>query len=405
VLPRRRRAPAVRSAALPPRLSPTLGEPLRSSTKLLLLLAMVAGLLVLSFGTAMALPPSSGYGPTIEGYARYDVVAGECSPNEQPGVVAFRSLLQQKYGANGAGITRACNSSTRSAHQSGRAYDWMLDARRSADMAKANEVLGWLLATDEHGNKHAMARRLGIMYIIWNHQMWSAWNADAGWQPYNGWSPHTDHIHFSFGWPGARAETSYFVGPTSKTGFRDVPVGAHYEDAVLWLVEQGITSGRSPGLYEPGGTVNRGQMATFLYNLMERPHTDHRASYDDVRAEDYFANAVDWLDANSIATGRSAGRYAPWEDVSRGQMASFLWRLAGRPEPTQGHSFPDVGEDDHFHVAAAWLAEHRIATGMQDGTFGGGTRITRAQMALFIHRLASTPAAWSSAPAVPSSVG
>ena len=54
------------------------------------------------------------------------------------------------------------------------------------------------------GNKAAMARRLGLMYIIWNNQIWKAYQLDRGWQAYNGSDPHTGHVHFSFGWAGAQ---------------------------------------------------------------------------------------------------------------------------------------------------------------------------------------------------------
>ncbi len=48
-----------------------------------------------------------------------------------------------------------------------------------------------------------MARRFGIMYIIWNHQIWGTYAPQRGWAPYTGSVPHTDHIHFSFSWDGA----------------------------------------------------------------------------------------------------------------------------------------------------------------------------------------------------------
>jgi hypothetical protein len=184
----------------------------RAYVHALLLTVFAAAMLALSAGPASAAPDLGRYGPAIDTYARYDVTATECSNTEQPGVRDFRAILQQHYGANGGGILRTCSSASSSAHHSGRAYDWMLDAGRAADRAKADEVLGWLLATDEHGNRHAMARRFGVMYIIWDRHIWHAWDADAGWKPYNGWSPHTDHIHFSFSWAGARRETSFWTG-------------------------------------------------------------------------------------------------------------------------------------------------------------------------------------------------
>jgi hypothetical protein len=194
----------------------------RTPSQLLLVLLLTVGLVGTGAGTALALPDRDGFGSTIDPYPTHTRPT-ECFDVEQPGVVAFRTLLQQRYGANGGGIKRACGQGGASDHKEGRAYDWMLDANNPADRARADEVLGWLLATDRHGNSHAMVRRLGITYIIWNREIWSVWN--RSWQPYTGASPHTDHIHFSFGWEGARGQTSFFTGglsrPASVTSRRD----------------------------------------------------------------------------------------------------------------------------------------------------------------------------------------
>jgi peptidoglycan hydrolase-like protein with peptidoglycan-binding domain len=68
-----------------------------------------------------------------------------------------------------------------------------------------------LLATDRYGNPYAMARRLGIMYIIFNHRIWGAYLADQGWRPYGGSNPHTDHVHFSLSWAGALKQTTWWT--------------------------------------------------------------------------------------------------------------------------------------------------------------------------------------------------
>ncbi|MFA9430801.1 hypothetical protein [Egicoccus sp. AB-alg2] len=134
----------------------------------------------------------------------------ECHPEPQPGVEAFRDLVLDAYRGRDGGIVRACDVGGRSEHKEGRGWDWMLDASDPADAAAAAEVLDWLLATDEDGNAHAMARRLGVMYVIWDGEIWSAARAGEGWRPYHGASPHTDHVHFSFSWAGARQETSFW---------------------------------------------------------------------------------------------------------------------------------------------------------------------------------------------------
>jgi hypothetical protein len=81
----------------------------------------------------------------------------------------------------------------------------------------------WLLAPDELGNDGAMARRLGVMYVIWDSRIWRSYQAARGWQPYSGASPHTDHVHLSFSWAGALGETSYWSGKVSPVLQRPVP--------------------------------------------------------------------------------------------------------------------------------------------------------------------------------------
>ena len=155
--------------------------------------------------------PWLDFGPEIEGYARYEGQT-QCLGVEQPGVVAFRSLVMAAFpGSRNISILRACGVGGTSEHKEGRAWDWGVYATRPNEAAMAEELLDWLLATDRHGNRHAHARRLGIMYIIWNRRRWASWSPD-GWSAYTGSNPHTDHIHFSFGWPGARKETSFWSG-------------------------------------------------------------------------------------------------------------------------------------------------------------------------------------------------
>lgn len=146
----------------------------------------------------------------IEPYVRGEGRPG-CDPREREGVRAFRDLVLGTYdrGSDG-GIVRDCAIGGASEHKDGRAWDWMLDARDPGDAAVAEEVIGWLLATDEAGEPHAIARRLGLKYLIWDGRIWSA-TRGATWHPYRGVSPHTDHVHFSFGREGAEGETSFWA--------------------------------------------------------------------------------------------------------------------------------------------------------------------------------------------------
>jgi hypothetical protein len=154
-------------------------------------------------------------GKAIEGLSPYQAQT-TCSPTAKPGVTAFTSIVLKAYpGTGSSGIVRACSVGGRSEHKEGRAWDWRLNHANATQRAQASNLTAWLFATDRYGNRFANARRLGVMYVIWNGKIWSSYKASSGWQPYSGSSPHRDHMHVSFSWAGALKRTSYWSGKVS----------------------------------------------------------------------------------------------------------------------------------------------------------------------------------------------
>lgn len=131
-----------------------------------------------------------------------------CDPIDKPGATAYAQLMKSNYGKGVAGISRWCNAS-QSEHSEGRAIDWMLNVTKPEEKAVADSATAWLTA-----NNGENARRLGVMYLIWNKKMWRAYAPERGWQPYTGAHPHTDHIHTSLTWDGALKRTSWWTGST-----------------------------------------------------------------------------------------------------------------------------------------------------------------------------------------------
>ena len=175
---------------------------------------VVAGLLATVLGVPASAAPATPAGLTsaIEAFQPY-VGQSTCDPVAKPGVRAFMNLLLDAYPDTGSlGIVRDCGVGGQSEHKEGRAFDWEVSASNATDVKHVNDLMAWLLATDRYGNSDAMFRRLGLMYMIWNGRIWKGYQADRGWQPYSGESEHTDHVHFSFGWAGAKQATSYWTG-------------------------------------------------------------------------------------------------------------------------------------------------------------------------------------------------
>lgn len=109
--------------------------------------------------------------------------------------------------------------------------------------------------------------------------------------------------------------------PASPHGFGDVESDAFYNDSVSWLVESGITGGVAPGHFRPGSTVDRGQMAAFLWRLKCQPTPIGSHSFSDVSPTAYYNTAVSWLAEARVVVGTGAGRYSPDQPVTRGEMA------------------------------------------------------------------------------------
>jgi hypothetical protein len=165
----------------------------------------------------LGLPLGSPYvgaysGPDIEGFARYEGQS-TCDPTPKPGTLALRDVLLARYpSTKSLGVSRDCAIGGQSEHKEGRAFDWAADVNDATDVAAVNDFLTALFATDAEGHKFALARRMGVMYVIWNHQIWGAYNAQQGWRPYDGANPHTDHVHISLSWAGGKGLTSFWSG-------------------------------------------------------------------------------------------------------------------------------------------------------------------------------------------------
>lgn len=188
------------------------------------LAAAVGVLLALTVPTsAFAAPPTPSSSAVIEALAPYQGQT-TCDPVARAGVVAFRDLVLAAYpGTGDSGIVRSCTVGGTSEHKEGRAWDWRVSTSNATQVAQVNDLLTWLTATDQYGNPAAMARRLGVMYIIWDSKVWKSYQASKGWQAYTGASPHTDHVHLSFAWNGAYKETSYWTGKVAPVMYGPTP--------------------------------------------------------------------------------------------------------------------------------------------------------------------------------------
>ncbi len=175
----------------------------------LLVLPLVASLVVLTARAASAAP--------VEDYASYDPQT-RCAKHTRPGTLRLQAWAVRRFGGSTGPTLRGCDVGGRSEHKEGRAFDWTLDAGLKADRLRARRFLGTVFTTNRQGDLHARARRMGIMYIIWNDRIWRSYaRFEPG--PYLPCTPrrkcsktarHRDHMHVSLSRRGAHARTSWY---------------------------------------------------------------------------------------------------------------------------------------------------------------------------------------------------
>lgn len=179
-------------------------------------LSFLAAIVVLTL-----LPAGAGAKlPGIEGFPRYHPQT-RCNPKPKPGTVELANYLMRHYRGSGSlGISRSCGASGTSEHKEGRAFDWALNASSRRDRRYAANFLHRLRKADRGGRKAALARRMGVMYVIWNDRIYSATYhyrkqryKNVGCRRIRGCSAslrHRNHMHISLTRAAAAGHTSWY---------------------------------------------------------------------------------------------------------------------------------------------------------------------------------------------------
>ena len=169
--------------------------------------------------------------------------------------------------------------------------------------------------------------------------------------------------------------------------FVDVTEGDFYYDAVLWAVQNDITSGMDNTHFGPSFACNRAQIVTFLWRAAGRPAPESNVNpFVDVKAGDYFYEAVLWGVEKGIVAGISAKEFAPNSQCTRVQVVSFLWRYMGRPVTEGTNNFNDVAPGEWYADAINWAVSEGIVYGLSETVFGLNAVCNRAQAVTFLYR-------------------
>lgn len=173
--------------------------------------------------------------------------------------------------------------------------------------------------------------------------------------------------------------------------FQDVPQDAWYAGPVERVCAAGLMKGTGPGLFSPGGTVTRGQIAAILHRLAGEPAV-RGSSFSDVADGAYYSEAVAWAARQGVAEGFPDGTFRPDLPVSRQQLAAILWRYAKLEQADSGNwaalqGFPDAGDvSSYAREAMGWALAEGILRGTGDGKLQPQGRAARGQTAVLLER-------------------
>ena len=175
-----------------------------------------------------------------------------------------------------------------------------------------------------------------------------------------------------------------FVG--EEMNFTDVKKTDYFYDAVVWAVENDITSGLSATTFGPNNTCTRAQVVTFLWRAAGEPAVSGTLPFTDVKKTDYYYDAVLWAYKNNITTGLTEKTFGPNNTVTRGQVVTFLCRALDERPGTSYNPFNDVKKTDYYYDAVLWAVEDKVTTGTTATTFSPNSGCTRGQIVTFLYR-------------------
>ena len=169
--------------------------------------------------------------------------------------------------------------------------------------------------------------------------------------------------------------------------FKDVKKGDWYFDAVQWAVKNNITEGSGKDTFSPDVICTRTQMVTFLWRVAGSPEPKiTKCDFRDVDNSAYYYKAVLWAVEKGVTVGTSDTTFSPNENVTRGQTVAFLYREAGSPFENGEDVFNDVNSNDYYFKAISWATKNGITVGTGNGKFEPDMDCNRAQIVAMLYR-------------------
>lgn len=179
--------------------------------------------------------------------------------------------------------------------------------------------------------------------------------------------------------------------PLGPATFSDVPAGSFLHPEIEWIASRGITHGYNDGTFRPTQNIERGAVAAYFYRLAGSPTVilPEHSPFSDVPEDHPFYKEIVWLHRMGITRGYEDGTFRPGDPVNRDAVAAFIYRAEQQPQfdAPEQSPFTDVAPGDQFYREITWMQSKGMTTGWPDSTFRPDQPVNRDAMAAFAYRI------------------
>lgn len=202
----------------------------------------------------------------------------------------------------------------------------------------------------------------------------------------------TVYIPFTvYGTKGEEASGTMAITIAQTMNFIDVKASDFFYEPVKWAVNNKITNGTSSTTFSPYKNCNRAEIVTFLWRAAGTPEpTVTRNPFTDVNSvrDASYYKAILWASQKGITAGTTATTFSPYQECTRSQIVTFLYRYAGKPSGNYTNPFKDVSSvnEASYYNAILWAVGKGITQGTSTTTFSPYASCTRGEAVTFLYR-------------------
>jgi|GEM_PF-6258705 len=205
--------------------------------------------------------------------------------------------------------------------------------------------------------------------------------------PANNWE---GGVHYVLIAPdGAAPDTSSSQTPTtipsvdvSSVNFIDIRAVDYFYESVMWAVENGITNGTTKTTFAPDKECTEEQIITFLWRAEGEPQAQMKHNIPAMKESDYSYKALQWAADKHVITDTAA--FNPKQICSRSTAVTYMYRAQGSPVINSKVNFKDI--DSRYIDAVSWAVSNNITKGVTGTEFKPFDDCTRAQIMTFLYR-------------------